>query len=95
VVPNGRAVHLGLPVSRGAVFANQDSRAPPPRTGPLYRARYRSARRYPVRFKLRRVQREHCGGRRVPLFTRMDLRFPKHKPSYAHRLTRNRLFCAP
>ncbi len=55
----------------------------------------RQFKRYHVRFKLNKARPKKCGGRRVRLFTKINLRFGQRKPSYAHRIRDSRLFCFP
>ena len=50
-------------------------------------------KQYPVRVRLRKIREKSCGGRRVPLFRKMILRFPGPKPDYADRIDRTELFC--
>jgi hypothetical protein len=74
---------------RGTLHANEC--VPAASCGPSQFRRYRH-----VRFRLHRVREKRCGGERVHLFTRLNLRFKRRdKPSYAHTIRRNRLYCKP
>jgi hypothetical protein len=48
---------------------------------------------YPVKVRLRKIRKKTCGGRRVPLFRKMILRFPQREPKYADAIDRTQLFC--
>jgi hypothetical protein len=52
-------------------------------------------KKYKAKVRLREVRMQRCGGRRVPMFTKMVLRFPRDEPDYANRIEKSRLFCIP
>jgi hypothetical protein len=81
--------HWGGQRARGRGMLRANECTPTVSCGPSQFARYH------VRFRLYKLREKRCGGRHIPLFTQMNLRFKKHKPSYAERLRRNRLFCTP
>jgi hypothetical protein len=52
-------------------------------------------KKYPVKLHLRKIRDKSCGGRRMPLFRKMILRFLGRAPKYAHVIDRTSLFCEP
>jgi hypothetical protein len=51
-------------------------------------------KRYPVNMTVRKVRKRECGGKRVPLFTKLILSFPGSAPSFAGALQKNPIFCS-
>lgn len=50
-------------------------------------------RQFPAKIRLRKVQKDSCGGRKVHLFQLAYLRFPGKKPKDASAFHKNKLFC--
>jgi hypothetical protein len=50
---------------------------------------------YPAKVKLLNPEHKKCNGRKVRLFTHMDMAFPKKQPPNAADLEHNDLFCNP
>jgi hypothetical protein len=48
---------------------------------------------YPVKVRLRKIREKTCGGRRLPLFRRMILRFLGPEPKFASAINQTQLFC--
>ncbi|CAN5627431.1 hypothetical protein BH10ACT11_BH10ACT11_15390 [soil metagenome] len=51
--------------------------------------------RYSARIRLYKVKTEKCGGKRVRLFTRAELRFPGQSPPDADAFRHTQLYCNP
>jgi hypothetical protein len=72
---------------RGALHANE--------CVPLAECGPGQFKKYKAKVRLSEVRTQRCGGSRVPMFTKMVLRFPRDEPDYANRIEKSRLFCTP